>query len=93
MPWSVVAAVLHALTTRCQTRLHTLAARSALLGGVLVARVIQGGLWRRLQCPKVRWAACPLCQDRIAAEGLADEYELQSWCPTPPTQHALAMHT
>ncbi len=33
-----------------------------------------------VQCPKVRWAECERCQRRIAEEGLADEYELQSWC-------------
>ncbi len=33
-----------------------------------------------MQCPKVRWAECEHCQRRIAEEGLADEYELQSWC-------------
>ncbi len=31
------------------------------------------------EAPKERWAACPKCQARIAAEGLADEHELQSW--------------
>ena len=32
-----------------------------------------------MQCPKTRWSACKLCQKRIADEGLADEYSLQSW--------------
>jgi hexosaminidase len=31
------------------------------------------------EAPKERWAACPKCQARIKAEGLADEDELQSW--------------
>ena len=31
------------------------------------------------EAPKVRWQACPDCQARIEAEGLADEHELQSW--------------
>lgn len=31
------------------------------------------------ECPKDRWEVCPKCQARIEAEGLADEYELQSW--------------
>ena len=31
------------------------------------------------ECPKVRWQACPKCQARIKDEGLADEYELQSY--------------
>lgn len=31
------------------------------------------------EAPKVRWQACPACQARIKAEGLADEHELQSW--------------
>ena len=31
------------------------------------------------EAPKVRWEACPACQARIQAEGLADEHELQSW--------------
>jgi len=31
------------------------------------------------ECPKVRWENCPDCQARIKAEGLKDEYELQSW--------------
>ena len=31
------------------------------------------------EAPKARWEACPACQDRIKAEGLADEHELQSW--------------
>ncbi len=31
------------------------------------------------EAPKVRWEACPACQARISAEGLADEHELQSW--------------
>ncbi len=31
------------------------------------------------EAPKARWKACPACQARIKAEGLADEDELQSW--------------
>ena len=31
------------------------------------------------ECPKERWKACPKCQARIAAEGLADEEALQGW--------------
>ena len=31
------------------------------------------------EAPKQQWAACPKCQARIKAEGLADEHELQSW--------------
>ncbi len=31
------------------------------------------------ECPKTRWEECPLCQERIRAEGLANEYELQSY--------------
>ncbi len=31
------------------------------------------------EAPKVRWEACAKCQHRIAAEGLQDEHELQSW--------------
>ena len=31
------------------------------------------------EAPKVRWKACPACQERIQAEGLSDEDELQSW--------------
>jgi hexosaminidase len=31
------------------------------------------------ECPKTRWAKCPLCQKRIKAEGLKDEKELQSY--------------
>jgi hexosaminidase len=31
------------------------------------------------ECPKTRWAKCPLCQKRISAEGLKDEKELQSY--------------
>ena len=31
------------------------------------------------ECPKVRWKECPHCQARIQEEGLADEYELQSY--------------
>jgi hexosaminidase len=31
------------------------------------------------ECPKTRWEVCPLCQERIKAEGLADEHELQSY--------------
>lgn len=31
------------------------------------------------ECPKDRWKACPKCQARIKAEGLADEHDLQSW--------------
>ena len=28
------------------------------------------------ECPKGRWKACPLCQQRIREEGLKDEYQL-----------------
>ncbi|MEN6370496.1 MAG: beta-N-acetylhexosaminidase [Armatimonadota bacterium] len=31
------------------------------------------------ECPKDRWKVCPKCQERIKAEGLADEHELQSY--------------
>jgi len=31
------------------------------------------------ECPKDRWAKCPLCQKRIKDEGLKDEKELQSY--------------
>jgi hexosaminidase len=31
------------------------------------------------ECPKERWNACPRCQARLQAEGLADAGELQSW--------------
>ncbi len=31
------------------------------------------------EAPKVRWEKCPKCQGRIRAEGLKDEFELQSW--------------
>jgi hexosaminidase len=31
------------------------------------------------ECPKMRWKACPKCQARMRAEGLADEDALQSW--------------
>ncbi len=31
------------------------------------------------ECPKTRWKTCPKCQARIAAEGLKDEHELQSY--------------
>jgi hexosaminidase len=31
------------------------------------------------ECPKTRWKACPRCQARIRAEGLAGEHELQSY--------------
>lgn len=31
------------------------------------------------EAPKDRWKACPHCQERIAALGLKDEEELQSW--------------
>ena len=31
------------------------------------------------ECPKTRWKACAKCQERIKAEGLKDEHELQSW--------------
>jgi hexosaminidase len=31
------------------------------------------------ECPKDRWEECPKCQDRIRAEGLHDEHELQSY--------------
>ena len=31
------------------------------------------------EAPKTKWKECPLCQDRISREGLADEDELQSY--------------
>lgn len=31
------------------------------------------------ECPKARWKTCPKCQERIRAEGLKDEHELQSY--------------
>jgi len=31
------------------------------------------------EAPKARWKGCPKCQERIRAEGLKDEHELQSW--------------
>ena len=31
------------------------------------------------ECPKERWNACPKCQARIRAEGLADAKALQGW--------------
>ncbi|MFW5725461.1 MAG: beta-N-acetylhexosaminidase [Bacteroidota bacterium] len=31
------------------------------------------------ECLKNRWKECPKCQERISEEGLADEYELQSY--------------
>lgn len=31
------------------------------------------------ECPKTRWKACPRCQARMKAEGLASEHELQSY--------------
>jgi len=31
------------------------------------------------ECPTKRWKECPKCRARIAAEGLADERELESW--------------
>jgi len=31
------------------------------------------------ECPKQRWKKCPKCQERIKAEGLRDEHELQSY--------------
>ncbi len=31
------------------------------------------------ECPKVRWSNCKRCQDRIAANGLKNEQELQSY--------------
>ncbi len=31
------------------------------------------------ECPKDRWSKCPFCQQRIKDEGLADEFELQSY--------------
>ncbi len=31
------------------------------------------------ECPKERWEACPRCRARMAAEGLKDGVELQSW--------------
>lgn len=34
------------------------------------------------ECPKTRWKECPNCQKRIAALGLKDEHELQSYLTT-----------
>jgi hexosaminidase len=31
------------------------------------------------ECPKDHWKTCPKCQERIKAEGLKDEHELQSY--------------
>ena len=31
------------------------------------------------ECPKERWKECPYCQQRIADNGLKDEFELQSY--------------
>jgi hexosaminidase len=31
------------------------------------------------ECPKIRWSNCVRCQNRIKAEGLKDEHELQSY--------------
>ncbi|MBL0177007.1 MAG: family 20 glycosylhydrolase [Ignavibacteria bacterium] len=31
------------------------------------------------ECPKARWKACPKCRQRITAEKLKNEEELQSW--------------
>jgi hexosaminidase len=31
------------------------------------------------ECPKDRWEKCPDCQERMKAEGLKNEYELQSY--------------
>lgn len=31
------------------------------------------------ECPKDRWKQCPMCQNRIKEEGLADEKQLQSY--------------
>lgn len=31
------------------------------------------------ECPKTRWKECPLCQQRIKDNALADEHELQSY--------------
>jgi hexosaminidase len=31
------------------------------------------------ECPKDRWKACPVCQQRMKQEGLKDEHELQSY--------------
>ncbi|MEI6286826.1 MAG: beta-N-acetylhexosaminidase [Bacillota bacterium] len=39
------------------------------------------------ECPKDRWRECPKCQNRIAAEGLKDEDELQSWFVRQIEQH------
>lgn len=48
------------------------------------SQILQSGttsIWesRLLQCPKVRWSSCKLCQKRIRDEKLLDEYSLQSW--------------
>ena len=31
------------------------------------------------ECPKLRWSRCHACQERMKAEGLKDEHELQSY--------------
>lgn len=31
------------------------------------------------ECPKSKWEVCPHCQERMRAEGLKDEHELQSY--------------
>ena len=50
---------------------------------ILLKALVEEGLLSQnallLQCPKVRWSECKLCQKRIYEENLPDEYCLQSW--------------
>jgi len=43
------------------------------------ARRALSGRAPRAQCPKDRWQGCARCQARLAEQGLADEFALQSW--------------
>jgi hexosaminidase len=43
------------------------------------------------ECPKDEWKASPAAQDRMRAEGLADEHELQAWFIARMADH-LATH-
>lgn len=42
------------------------------------------------EAPKKNWKACPRCQARMKAEGLADEEALQSWITTRVAKHLAA---
>jgi hexosaminidase len=44
------------------------------------------------ECPKSRWKTCPKCQARIAAEGLQNEEELQSYVIRRIEQFLLAQN-